>query len=177
MICETRVETALNDTATRTFRAAIALPGALCLAQGALAANDADLIVLNARVVTLDAKSTVAEALAVQDGKPLAVGSSRDMQRLAGPGTRQIDAGGRTIIPGLIDSHMHAVRAALSYATEVNWIGAGTVDEAMDRLREAAAQVRPEGGVGRLRLGSAGGIDSRCQGLWPHIEAPGFFCL
>jgi predicted amidohydrolase YtcJ len=102
----------------------------------------ADLIVTNARVVTLDAGSRVAQALAVRDGRILAVGSSADMQALAGPATRQVDAGGRTVIPGLIDSHMHAVRAALSYSTEVNWIGAHTIPEAMQRLRQAA-QSRP----------------------------------
>jgi predicted amidohydrolase YtcJ len=59
--------------------------------------------------------------------------------------TRTVDAGGRTVIPGLIDSHMHAVRAALSYSTEVNWIGAGTIAEAMARIRTAAASARPGG--------------------------------
>ena len=49
---------------------------------------------------------------------------SDEIVRLAGPATRRIDLGGRTVIPGLIDSHMHAIRAALFYATEVNWIGA-----------------------------------------------------
>ncbi|MDB5897296.1 MAG: hypothetical protein JWP41_898 [Ramlibacter sp.] len=102
----------------------------------------ADLIVTNARVATLDAGSRMAQALAVRDGRILAVGSSAAMQGLAGPSTRQIDAGGRTVIPGLIDSHMHAVRAALSYSTEVNWIGAHTIAEAMQRLRQAA-QSRP----------------------------------
>lgn len=102
----------------------------------------ADLIVTNARVATLDAGSRMAQALAVRDGRILAVGSSAAMQALAGPSTRQIDAGGRTVIPGLIDSHMHAVRAALSYSTEVNWIGAHTIAEAMQRLRQAA-QSRP----------------------------------
>jgi len=113
------------------------------IAAGAAAAAPADLVLLNARVVTLDARSSVAEALAVQDGKILAVGSNAAVQALAGPATRHIDAAGRTVIPGLIDSHLHAVRAALSYANEVNWIGAATIDEAMTRLRSAAAQAAP----------------------------------
>ncbi len=64
------------------------------------------------------------------------------MRALSGPTTRTVDAGGRTLIPGLIDSHM---RAALSYSTEVNWIGAGTIAEAMARIRTAAAHARPGG--------------------------------
>ncbi|PDT85753.1 amidohydrolase [Bradyrhizobium sp. Y36] len=105
-------------------------------------AQKADLIVTNAKIVTLDPASTTAQALAVRDGKIVAVGGNDAMQGLIGSATRRIDAAGRTIIPGLIDSHVHAVRAGLTYATEVNWIGAKTIDEAMERLRQAA-KTRP----------------------------------
>src|SRR3954468_17785443 len=105
-------------------------------------AQKADLIVTNARIVTLDPASTIAQALAVRDGKIVAVGGNDAMEGLIGPATRRVDAGGRTIIPGLIDSHIHAVRAGLTYATEVNWIGARTIPEAMERLRQAA-KARP----------------------------------
>ena len=57
-----------------------------------------------------------------------------------------IDLQGRTVIPGLIDSHMHAIRAALSFATEVNWIGARSMEEALERIREAAERARPGAG-------------------------------
>jgi predicted amidohydrolase YtcJ len=113
------------------------------LASTLVHAQSADLIVTNAKIATLDAASTMAQAMAVSDGKVLAVGSSAQMQRYAAASTRTVDAGGRTIIPGLIDSHMHAVRAALSYSTEVNWIGVNTIPQAMARLREASAQTRP----------------------------------
>lgn len=106
-------------------------------------AQKADLVVTNAKIVTLDGASTIAQALAVRDGKIVAVGGIEAMDSLTGPATRRVDAGGRTIIPGLIDSHIHAVRAGLTYATEVNWIGAKTIPEAMDRLRQAA-KARPE---------------------------------
>src|SRR5262245_21993640 len=110
---------------------------AVVLAAGAAArAQPADLIVVNARVATLDAASRTAEALAVRDGRLIAVGGRAAVQALVGPETRRVDAGGRTIVPGLIDSHIHAIRAALSYATEVNWIGAASIDEAMARLRD-----------------------------------------
>src|SRR6478609_7849695 len=101
-------------------------------------AQKADLIVTNAKIVTLDPASTIAQALAVREGKIVAVGGNDAMEGLIGPATRRVDAGGRTIIPGLIDSHIHAVRAGLTYATEVNWIGAKTIPEAMERLRQAA---------------------------------------
>jgi predicted amidohydrolase YtcJ len=106
-------------------------------------AQSADMIITNAKIATLDAGSTMAQAMAIGGGKVLAVGSGAQMQRFASASTRTVDAGGRTIIPGLIDSHMHAVRAALSYSTEVNWIGVNTIPQAMARLREASAQTRP----------------------------------
>ena len=106
-------------------------------------AQPVELIVTNARITTLDARGSEAQALAVRDGRIVAVGSGDAVARLAGAPTRTIDAGGRRVIPGLIDSHIHAIRAALSYSTEVNWIGAGTIAEAMKRLRDKAAQTRP----------------------------------
>jgi predicted amidohydrolase YtcJ len=105
-------------------------------------AQTADLIVTNAKIVTLDPASTIAQALAVREGRIVAVGGNDAVAALAGSTTRRVDAGGRTVIPGLIDSHIHAVRAGLTYATEVNWIGARTIGEAMDRLRQAA-KARP----------------------------------
>lgn len=139
------------NAAVRLARCLV-IAGWVCGAAPWAQAQPADLIVENARVATLDAASRMAEALAVREGRLLAVGSNATVRALAGPGTRRIDAGGRTVIPGLIDSHLHAVRAALSYATEVNWIGAATIDEAMARLREAARS----GGPGRWIIVAGG---------------------
>lgn len=75
---------------------------------------DADLIVHHAKVVTVDARFSVAEAVAVQDGKVVAVGTDADVLKHKGPKTRVIDAGGKLVLPGLMDSHSHPVGAALS---------------------------------------------------------------
>jgi predicted amidohydrolase YtcJ len=106
-------------------------------------AQDADIALINGKIVTLDERGSIAEALAVQDGKIIAVGSSADIRARAGAGTRIVDVGGRTVIPGLIDSHMHAIRAALFYATEVNWIGTRSIPEAMARIAAAAKEAKP----------------------------------
>jgi len=105
-------------------------------------AQSADTVLTNGKIVTLETAGIV-EALAVTDGKIVATGKSDEIMRLAGPATRRIDLGGRTVIPGLIDSHMHAIRAALFYATEVNWIGTRSLPEAMERIREKAKAAKP----------------------------------
>ena len=70
-------------------------------------------------------------------------GRPTEVRKLAGPATRVVDLGGRTVIPGLIDSHLHAIRAALSFSTEVNWIGARSLEEALGRIRAAARTMKP----------------------------------
>jgi predicted amidohydrolase YtcJ len=106
-------------------------------------AQSADAVLLDGKIVTLDAAAPAAEALAVRDGRIIAVGRSADIRALAGTATRVIDLQGRTVIPGLIDSHMHAIRAALFYATEVNWIGTTSIPEAMERIKTAAQKAKP----------------------------------
>ncbi|HEY6865482.1 MAG TPA: amidohydrolase, partial [Burkholderiales bacterium] len=106
----------------------------------------ADTIFVNGRIVTLDAKSSLRKAMAVKDGRIVALSDAAgapDLQGWEGRSTRIVDLKGRTVVPGLIDSHIHAIRAALSFSTEVNWIGAKSLDEALGRLRAAAAGARP----------------------------------
>lgn len=69
----------------------------------------AEMIVTNARVLTMDAACPRAEAVALSGGKVLAVGSRAEVEALAGPGARVIDAGGRTLLPGFVESHLHLV--------------------------------------------------------------------
>jgi predicted amidohydrolase YtcJ len=107
------------------------------------AAQAPDTILVNGKIVTLDARSTIATALAIANGRIAATGSNDDVRKLAGSSTRVIDLRGRTVIPGLIDSHLHAIRAALSFSTEVNWIGARSLEEALGRIRAAARTMAP----------------------------------
>src|SRR5262245_44281240 len=86
-------------------------------------AQTPDTVLLNGKIGTVDAQASMREAIAIEGGRIAAVGTSADIRKLAGPSTRVIDLRGRTVIPGLIDSHLHAIRAALSFSTEVNWIG------------------------------------------------------
>src|SRR5262245_22887992 len=106
-------------------------------------AQSADTILVNGRVVTVDGQFSIREALAIRDDRIVGTGTTADIKTLAGPRTRVIDLQGRTVIPGLIDSHLHAIRAALSFGTEVNWIGAPTLADALGRIREAARTMKP----------------------------------
>jgi predicted amidohydrolase YtcJ len=105
-------------------------------------AQSADTLLLNGKIVVYDAAP--AQALAVRDGKIAAIGSTAEIRALAGASTRIVDLGGRTVIPGLIDSHIHAIRAGLTYTTEVHWTGVRTLAAALDRIR-AAAKTAPKG--------------------------------
>jgi hypothetical protein len=106
-------------------------------------ANPADTLLVNGKIVTLDGTSQVSEALAIEAGRIAATGSTDAMRKLAGPSTKIVDLNGRTVIPGLIDSHIHAIRAGFRYATEVHWDGATDIAEAMERLKSAAAHTKP----------------------------------
>jgi predicted amidohydrolase YtcJ len=94
--------------------ARLSLPLCAALLVPAPALADADLIVHRAKIVTVDDKFSVAEAIAVRDGKIVAVGTDSDAMKLKGPATTVIDAGGKMVLPGLMDSHAHPVGAAIS---------------------------------------------------------------
>lgn len=76
-------------------------------------AQPPDLIVHHGKIVTVDTQFSLAEALAVQGDRLVAVGKNADLLKLAGPDTKLVDVGGRTVIPGLCDSHVHATGASL----------------------------------------------------------------
>ena len=113
---------------------------ALCLTLlgGAASAELADTVLFNGKVLTVDQDFSVKQALAIGAGRVLATGSSAAMRKLAGDKTRLIDLGGRTVIPGLTDGHIHGVRAALTFGTEVNWIGVPSLKQAVEKVRQAA---------------------------------------
>lgn len=110
---------------------------------GVATAQPADTILMNGKIVTADDRFTIAQAVAIRGDRLVSVGSTVEARRFAGPKTRIVDLEGRTVVPGLIDSHMHAIRAALSFSREVNWIGATSLEEALGRLRDAARVARP----------------------------------
>ncbi|PSJ40654.1 amidohydrolase [Allosphingosinicella deserti] len=99
-----------------------------------------DTIIVNASITTLDREQPEAQALAIRDGKFLAVGSEAEIRAAAGPGATVIDAGGRRLVPGLIDSHIHVIRGGLNYNMELRWDGVPTLADAMAMLKAQVAR-------------------------------------
>lgn len=103
----------------------------------------ADLILHHGRITTLDRAQPEAEAIAIRDGRVQAVGRAADIMPLTGPDTRLIDAGGRRVIPGLIDSHMHIIRGGLNYNMELRWDGVRSLAQGMAMLKAQVAITPP----------------------------------
>lgn len=106
--------------------------------------NAPSLIVVNAKVVTVDDRASIAQAFAVRDGKFLAVGSNDEIRALARAGTRVIDAQGRTVLPGLNDGHIHMVRAGFWWKYEARLDETQSLAEILDVIK-ARAQQTPTG--------------------------------
>ena len=102
-----------------------------------------DMILVNGKIATVDDRFSIQEAIAIQESKIVSLGKTADIRKLAGPKTRVIDLQGRTVVPGLIDSHLHGIRAGLSFSTEVNWIGTPSLDEALGRITQASRTMKP----------------------------------
>jgi predicted amidohydrolase YtcJ len=79
----------------------------------------ADRVLINGKIITVDQTNSMVEAVAIKDGKFLAVGSTPEIMELGGHGTEVIDLGLKTVLPGIIDSHTHPSLAA-SLVTEIN---------------------------------------------------------
>ena len=110
------------------------LPGTLNARTKPGAPMGRDIIITNAKITTLDRENPVAAAVAIRDGRFLAVGSEAEV-RTAAPEATVIDAGRRRLIPGLIDSHMHIIRGGLNFNMELRWDGVPTLADAIAMLK------------------------------------------
>ena len=99
----------------------------------------ADTILHHAKIAT-NAVPTFVEALAIAGGKIVSVGTEQEIFQLRGPKTKLIDGKGRTVIPGLNDSHMHPIRGGLNYNMELRWDGVPSLADALRMLKHQAAR-------------------------------------
>jgi predicted amidohydrolase YtcJ len=108
------------------------------------ASPTADLILINGKILTVDAKDSIAEAVAIgAGGKIIAVGSNADVQAHATKATRVIDLHGRTATPGLIDAHGHFADGGVSELYAVDLRDAANIDDVVRRVRARAATLKP----------------------------------
>jgi predicted amidohydrolase YtcJ len=113
------------------------IPFVLMLAAGCQQAAPPSHVFHNGKIVTVDPQFRIAQAMAIRDGRVLAVGSNDEMLRLAGSGTERVDLAGKTVLPGLIDSHVHAPDASM-YEFEQTVPDMLTIEDVLGYVRERA---------------------------------------
>ena len=130
----------------------------------------ASLALTNGKVITVNGRSHIVQAVAVEGERILSVGSNADIQPLIGPQTRVIDLGGRVAMPGLIDAHAHMDREGLK-DTLPSMAGLRDIDDIVDRIAELARKAWPGEWIVTMPLGDPPefGIvaDEITQGRWP----------
>jgi len=124
--------------------AVLALLGSLARpADAGLRRADADLILVNGHIITVDGRDTVAAALAVRAGRIVAVGTNAEVRALAAAGARVIDLKGRTATPGLIDSHAHIAAGGESAVFDIELSDAKSIAEIKRRVAARVARTKP----------------------------------
>jgi predicted amidohydrolase YtcJ len=121
---------------------AILIAGAALCSHGVFA-QPADLLLVNGKIITVDDRFTIAQALAIKGERIVAVGSNADIERLKGPATRVIDLERRSVIPGLIDNHAHYMRAAEYWHREVRLDGVASHKQALELIGEKVKGSKP----------------------------------
>jgi predicted amidohydrolase YtcJ len=102
------------------------------------------LIIVNARIHTMAQEGQVYQSLAIESNRIVALGSNVQVMKTKSKNTKIIDAGGKTIIPGLFDSHLHVIRGGRFYNAELRWDGVKTLKRALEMLGEQARRT-PKG--------------------------------
>jgi len=103
----------------------------------------ADIILYNGKIITVDKNFSIADAVAIKDGKFIGVGKKEDLIRYLGYETQRMDLEGKTVIPGLIDSHNHMMRAGVSLLKDVQLNHCKTMNDVLTAIGEKAKSLNP----------------------------------
>jgi len=115
----------------------------LGVALGAIAAESADTILVNGKIVTVDDRFTIAQALAIKGQRIVAVGKNEDVRKRTGSDTKVVDLKGRTVIPGLIDNHAHFVRVAEKWHWEMRLDGVTLREQVVQMIADRVRAAKP----------------------------------
>ena len=102
----------------------------------------ADLILTNGKIITVDGRFSIAQAVAIRGERIQAVGTNQEIARLAGTTTRRIDLRGRSVVPGLIDNHAHYMEEGVLWTVELRLDGIESRKQALEMIRAKAASLR-----------------------------------
>ena len=102
-----------------------------------------ELILSNGKIITVDERFTIAQAVAIRNDRIVAVGSNQEIGQLAGRNTKRIDLKGKAVIPGLIDNHAHLLRAGIAWQQEVRLDGIESRQQAVEMLRARVNAAAP----------------------------------
>jgi predicted amidohydrolase YtcJ len=138
----------------------VALAACVAMAPSRAAAQQADMILYNGKILTVDKNFTVAQAVAISGNKIAATGTDQAIQAMAGPNTQKIDLKGRTVIPGIIDTHRHMYGAAEgSYGGAlsdddlrrypIDWAGVKSKDDVLNQVRGFMTKYKAQFPAGR----------------------------
>ena len=104
---------------------------------------EADSVLVNGKIITVDAKDRIAQAVAIKAGKIISVGTTKNIKRMTGPGTQVIDLKGLTATPGLIDSHLHFDGSTLLYALDLNYPRVKRIPDMVELVKGKVAALKP----------------------------------
>lgn len=116
---------------------------AVLTGSAALAQKTVDTVVTNGKILTADAKFSIVQALAIDNGRIVARGTREEVARYVGGNTRLIDVAGATVIPGLIDNHFHLTRAVDTWHRQARFEGVDSHNKALEILAAKAGSMPP----------------------------------
>jgi predicted amidohydrolase YtcJ len=111
--------------------------------QGLDRSLEADSVLVNGKIITVDAKDRIVQAVAIKAGKIISVGTTKNIKRMAGPGTQVIDLKGLTATPGLIDSHLHFDGSTLLYVLDLNYPKVKKIPDMVELVKGKVTALNP----------------------------------
>ena len=125
-----------------SFFSVLALSAILVCPLAATGLNqDADVVLYNGKILTVDKNRSIVDAVAVKGGKFVAVGEKKEVMKIVGESTKKIDLEGKTVIPGLIDTHNHMMQTGVSFLNNVQLVQCKTIDDVLQAIRNKAREL------------------------------------